>query len=138
VDSRDRTAALRLAALEQQARRQIAGLPDRERAMMLMRGTFGGSRPRMLVEVARTFGVTRTEVRWVECRLFRMLGDGWLAEWRDAREAARYNRRAPADRINDFDYMGPFGLRARIVARPRERRGGCTNVRHRGSRRARV
>ena len=130
----DGTAARRLAMLNQIARRKIATLPARDRAMMLMRGTFG-SRPRTLMDVARTFGVSLDDVRYLECRLFHMLGKEWEAQWREARMATSRQRRGPYQRRTDFDYVHPVTGRTRPMSRSRERRGCGASPRHRGSRR---
>jgi hypothetical protein len=134
----DGTAARRLATLKtlnQQGRRAIATLPPRERAMMLMRGTFG-SRPRTFIEVARTFRTTCDEVRMVEGELFHLLGKEWSAEWREAREATYRHRRTPYERRTDFDYVDPgSGRRVRPMHQPLEHRGCGASPRRRGSRR---
>jgi hypothetical protein len=148
-----------LAARNREAMQLIEELPDLERAIMLMRGTFCG-RSHTLVEVASTFGVTRTYVQMVEGEVFRILGPEWLSEWRAAREATRDIRRTSADRRDDHDrrrrqpgrqmvvidrYWDSEQSRYRLdriggsdlsssMPRPRERRGGC-RTRRRGSRR---
>ena len=122
----------RLVMMNRDARRVVETLPDRERAIMLMRGTFGG-RPRALADVGRAFGVHYMHVLEVEAKVFRMLGKEWLAEWDAERHATQHLRRAPWKRIRDFDYVDRISYRARSVPRPRQPRG-C-NLRRKGSRR---
>ena len=53
--------------------RALAGLPDRERAMVAMRYGLDGEEPRTLEEVGQAFGVTRERVRQIETHALRKL-----------------------------------------------------------------
>jgi hypothetical protein len=125
------TSDARLATLSADARRVIAGLSDRDRAMMLMRGTFGGH-PRTLISVARSFRVNRHYVRRLEAEVFRMLGPDWSAKYRQARRHSPF--RAPYERERDHAFC-LHGPGHRSTPEGRERRPAC-NTRSKGSRRS--
>jgi hypothetical protein len=124
----------RLQALNREAQRAIARLPDRERAMMLMLGSFGSHR-RPLVHVARTFGCHPRYVHMVEIKVFEALGTQWHSQWRAAREASwstsplPYERHLARARARAFCLHGPARRgRSRAPRRGVHRRRGSRRV----------